>query len=381
MINRITLLLFIGLTFWSCEEEQEVDTTPPTVLITSPVNQSYVSEIITVTCMSNDNNGIDRVELWVNGSLWDTDESEPYSFELNTLQLNDGNYMIIVRSYDVSGNSTDSEPVSLTVDNSNANPIASELYEILYYEGFQIKWSINNDDDFNSYEVYESQMEDMANKVLVYETNTISDTSFVVINTQEEKFYQVKTIDIYGLSTISNTKLLRTTIDLWGNSYSIVDTDTLIMDNLDAPNNYIPNDIGYLTNLVYFRIAYSTSNNIGEIPSEIGNLKKLKTIFCPGAGIHGSIPIEIFNLTNLEYLTLNGNYITGEIPSEIGNLTNLINIRLANNELSGYIPYEICDLNIDWTGANYRFHNNQFCPPYPSCIEDIIGEQDTGDCD
>jgi len=45
MINRITpLLLFIGLVFWSCEEQ---DTIPPTVTITSlPID--YVSEIVSI---------------------------------------------------------------------------------------------------------------------------------------------------------------------------------------------------------------------------------------------------------------------------------------------------------------------------------------------
>jgi hypothetical protein len=28
-----------------------------------------------------------------------------------------------------------------------------------------------------------------------------------------------------------------------------------------------------------------------------------------------------------------------------------------------------------------NFNNNQLCPPYPSCIEDDVGEQDTSDCD
>ena len=46
MVNRIIpLLLFIGLVFWSFEEEQ--DTTPPTVTITSlPID--YVSEIVSI---------------------------------------------------------------------------------------------------------------------------------------------------------------------------------------------------------------------------------------------------------------------------------------------------------------------------------------------
>ena len=65
MVNRIIpLLLFIGLVFWSCEEEQ--DTTPPTVTITS-LPRDYVSEIVSITCISTDNEGVEKVELWVNG--------------------------------------------------------------------------------------------------------------------------------------------------------------------------------------------------------------------------------------------------------------------------------------------------------------------------
>jgi hypothetical protein len=39
-------------------------------------------------------------------------------------------------------------------------------------------------------------------------------------------------------------------------------------------------------------------------------------------------------------------------------------------------------LNIDWSNSNnFNISNNQLCPPYPSCIEDYVGEQDTSDCD
>ena len=45
MQRYLSLLLFIGLVFWSCEEEQ--DTTPPTVTIKSlPID--YVSEIVSI---------------------------------------------------------------------------------------------------------------------------------------------------------------------------------------------------------------------------------------------------------------------------------------------------------------------------------------------
>ena len=95
----------------------------------------------------------------------------------------------------------------------------------------------------------------------------------------------------------------------------------------------------------------------------------------------GPIPPEIGNLTNLRYLYLDDNELTGSIPSEIGNLTNLTNLTIYNNQLTGLIPESICDLNMNWSNSGYfNISNNQLCPPYPSCIEDYVGVQDTTNC-
>jgi hypothetical protein len=53
---------------------------------------------------------------------------------------------------------------------------------------------------------------------------------------------------------------------------------------------------------------------------------------------------------------------------------------LKNNQLTGEIPESICDLNISWIN-DFSISNNQLCPPYPSCIEDYVGEQDTTNCE
>ena len=79
------LLPILLIAFWSCEEEVE-DTTPPTITITSPQNNTSVSDLVTITCMSSDNEGVEKVELWVNGvSTGITDDTEPYSFDWNTV--------------------------------------------------------------------------------------------------------------------------------------------------------------------------------------------------------------------------------------------------------------------------------------------------------
>ena len=93
-------------------------------------------------------------------------------------------------------------------------------------------------------------------------------------------------------------------------------------------------------------------------------------------GLTGEIPPEIGDLINLEILRLGSNELTGSIPPEIGNLTNLTQLFLNSNQLTGTIPDEICNQG----DSSPSLSNNQLCPPYPSCIEDYVGEQDTSDC-
>ena len=255
MVKKIPL--FLLLLFWSCEDEAEPDTVPPTVTIISPNDGLTVSESVTITCISTDNEGIEKVELWVNdvstvityeselySLFWniisDDDssytiiKSKPYSLFWDVTSYNDGTYTIIVRSYDTSANITDSEPITLTL----------------------IK-----------------------------------------------------------------------TIELWGDFYSIENTT-----NLSLQDNQLT----------------------GEIPPEIGNL------------------------TNLTGLLLYDNQLTGTIPTEIGNLTNLEVLYLSDNQLTGEIPESICNL-VD-NNCFIFIYNNQLCPPYPSCIEDNVQDQDTSNC-
>ena len=206
-MKKLYLLLpILFLIYWGCEDKEE-DTTPPTVSITfSPINS--VSEIVSITCISTDNEGVEKVELWVNGvSTGVSDNSEPYSLDWNTTTYKDDSYVITVRSYDTSGNTTDSDPITLTVDNSGSYPTPVEMYPITYQDGsFNISWSQNNDDDFSLYTLYESTSEDMSGETLIYETDVRTDTIYVVtgISGEETRYYRVISKDIYGLQTVSN---------------------------------------------------------------------------------------------------------------------------------------------------------------------------------
>ena len=61
----------------------------------------------------------------------------------------------------------------------------------------------------------------------------------------------------------------------------------------------------------------------------------------------GAIPSELGNLINLITLYLIDNRLTGTIPVELGELTLLKNLFLRGNELTGCIPAGLQDLQYD----------------------------------
>ena len=73
--------------------------------------------------------------------------------------------------------------------------------------------------------------------------------------------------------------------------------------------------------------------------------------------------------------------LSGNIPTEIGNLDAIIKLRLQNNKLKGNIPSSICNLNnINFGSYWFNLENNYLCPPYPDCLENLIGNQNNTYC-
>jgi len=115
-----------------------------------------------------------------------------------------------------------------------------------------------------------------------------------------------------------------------------------------------------------------------ENPTKLENLTELEL---GGNQVMGAIPPEIGNLESLTFIHLEYNQFTGEIPAEIGNLTNLVWLNFVHNQLTGEIPSSICNLDMNWSDPNnFNISENQLCPPYPECIEEYVGDQDTTNC-
>jgi thermitase len=100
-----------------------VDTTAPTVGITSPAASSTVSGAVTVNVNAADNVGVARVELKVNNTVVATDTAAPYSFSWDTKGVANGMATLVAVAYDAAGNVASSTPVSVNVANVAPVPV------------------------------------------------------------------------------------------------------------------------------------------------------------------------------------------------------------------------------------------------------------------
>jgi Leucine-rich repeat (LRR) protein len=134
---------------------------------------------------------------------------------------------------------------------------------------------------------------------------------------------------------------------------------TLSITKYDPAIKHLPSQLGTLINLVELDI--SCLENLEDLPSEIGNLKKLEKLIIDngnGCGMNISLPESIGNLSNLKVLTLYGALDPRDLsdtnkptplskvkslPGTIGKLQNLEELNLGRNAMKG-IPPQVASL-------------------------------------
>jgi hypothetical protein len=91
-----------------------VDTTPPTV----SASEIGTSGTITLSATANDNVGVSKVELYVDGGLKSTLTSVPYSMTLNSTTLANGSHTLVAKAYDAVNNIGTSTTVNFSTNNT-----------------------------------------------------------------------------------------------------------------------------------------------------------------------------------------------------------------------------------------------------------------------
>ena len=95
-----------------------VDTTNviPTVIIRNPLDGQIVSGTVNIAAEANDNDGIERVEFYIDGFLEQTVFTSPYHYLWNTDLVNAGDHNIYAKAFDLNANFGLSPVITVTVD-------------------------------------------------------------------------------------------------------------------------------------------------------------------------------------------------------------------------------------------------------------------------
>ena len=129
-------------------------------------------------------------------------------------------------------------------------------------------------------------------------------------------------------------------------------------------------DVSGLLNL--YKI-YCMNNAITNL--NVSNTPALTDLLCYSNQL---TTLDVSTNTALERLICSDNQLTS---LDVSNNTSLTEFHCNNNQLSGTMPESICNLSIDFSdSAVFNISDNQICPPYPSCIGNYIGVQDTTNC-
>uniref|UniRef100_A0A2P2IP91 Uncharacterized protein MANES_12G141100 n=1 Tax=Rhizophora mucronata TaxID=61149 RepID=A0A2P2IP91_RHIMU len=94
----------------------------------------------------------------------------------------------------------------------------------------------------------------------------------------------------------------------------------------------------------------------GILPSDIGNMGRLKLLSVSNNNLSGQLPTELSKLAYLQYLDLSGNKFQGPIPDRLP--SSLIGFNVSSNVLSGTVPESL----------RTKFNVSSFRPGNPSLI-------------
>ena len=132
-----------------------------------------------------------------------------------------------------------------------------------------------------------------------------------------------------------------------------------------AANNLtgvIPPTFGNLTSLTVLSLA--RKNFFAKIPNELGHhLHNLQTLQLSENWFDGKIPYSIYNIFSLIYLSSTQNMLVGDLPTDMGlALPNLAELYLGHNQLEGPIPSSLSNASqIQFL----NFSSNQFQESVP----------------
>ena len=132
-VQKTMLLLLVGLlSLVTCSKEKPtaVDVEPPTVTVLSPPSNISVSGVVIIEVEAEDNEGVVKVEFYIDEILQFTDEEPAWEHSWQTISYANGTkHSILAKAYDRAGNSGHSEETKVVVYNDINDPPTVIIYQ------------------------------------------------------------------------------------------------------------------------------------------------------------------------------------------------------------------------------------------------------------
>ena len=233
------------------------------------------------------------------------------------------------------------EGVRSTHELETVPPNKTRILPIEFDDQLKIRWIRNHDHDFYSYEVYQSLVPDMSNRIKLKTLESNDDTLFV-LPMDNIYFYQIGIKDYWGLESYSNVIKGDYIVKIWNEDYSMLSIKEIDLSSMKLFGE-IPSELGLLVNLEILRLQ----NNFlsGNMPESFSNLKKLRLLNLSNNHLTGSISDQINELVSLEELWLSRNQFSGELPYQIFLLSNLTHLNISENHIKGNLSEAISRLS------------------------------------
>ena len=87
--------IFIAVILTNCTKAVEVDNEPPNVIIINPEHGAIISEPVIIDVVVTDNEGIGKVDFYIDSLLIKSDEESEYNAYLNPYYYSDGNLHLL----------------------------------------------------------------------------------------------------------------------------------------------------------------------------------------------------------------------------------------------------------------------------------------------
>ncbi|MFD2562552.1 Ig-like domain-containing protein [Aquimarina rubra] len=176
-------------------DESSIDIINPTVLITNPVNESIQASNFDIIVEAEDNNSIEKVDLFVNNVVVGFDSDSPYEFSIDITSYTSGSYSIKAIAYDVSGNMSENEISVIISKPSIDKPLGLTASKGDYGNKIELNWvTVPN---ANNYQIL--RLEESSNEYLIIgETSENIFEDIDIQNPLTKYFYKVR---VYNSAT------------------------------------------------------------------------------------------------------------------------------------------------------------------------------------